>query len=122
MRTVLLATSYIISQIPHSLPRRLSNKLEEQLAQLDYTHANSQRISTEVRRALKYPADKLREGLQRSVESLQEQKKETVKVQTESEVAKKYFCNLVRDSNDIRARVQRVDLEGPAPGIAAGFE
>lgn len=119
---VTLGLSYAVSQIPQSLPRRLSTKLAAQLASLDYTHSNSLRISSEVRRALKYPADKLREGLQRNVEHLQEQKKETVKVQTESEVARKYFGNLVRDSNDIRSRVQRVDLEGPAPGIAASYD
>ncbi|KAI7151816.1 hypothetical protein KC349_g9308 [Hortaea werneckii] len=118
----ILGVAYAVSQIPHSLPRRLSTKLSAQLAQLDYTHANSTRISGEVRRALKYPADKLREGLQRSVEHLQEQKRETVKVQQESEVARKYFGNLVRDSNDIRTRVQRVDLEGPAPGVAAAYD
>ncbi|KAI7542768.1 hypothetical protein KC331_g7777, partial [Hortaea werneckii] len=50
------------------------------------------------------------------------QKRETVKVQQESEVARKYFGNLVRDSNDIRTRVQRVDLEGPAPGVAAAYD
>ncbi|KAH9817014.1 transmembrane gtpase fzo1 like protein [Teratosphaeria destructans] len=116
-----LAAFYAVSQIPHSLPRRLSTKLSAQLAQLDYTHSNALRISGEVRRALKYPADKLREGLQRSVEDLQEQRRETLKVQTESEVARKYFSNLVRDSNDIRSRVQRVDLEGPAPGIAGSY-
>jgi len=79
-------------------------------------------MSTEVRRALKYPADKLREGLQRNVEHLQEQRKQTVKVQDESAVARKYFGNLVRESNDIRSRVERVDLEGPAPGIAANYD
>lgn len=120
--TVTLGISYAVSQIPHSLPRRLSTKLSAQLAELDYTHANATRISAEVRRALKYPADKLREGLQRNVESLHEQRKATLKVQGESEVARKYFGNLVRESHDIRNRVQRVDLEGPAPGIAAQYD
>lgn len=121
LTAAMLGVAYAVSQIPHSLPRRLSAKLSAQLAQLDYTHSNATRISAEVRRALKFPADKLREGLQRSVEHLQEQKRETVKVQQESEVARKYFGNLVRDSNDIRTRVQRVDLEGPAPGVAAAY-
>ena len=75
-----------------------------------------------MRRALKYTADKLREGLQRNVENLQEQRKETSKVQSESEVARKYFGNLVRESREIRSRVERVDLEGPAPGIAAAYD
>lgn len=119
---VALGVSYAVSQIPQSLPRRLSTKLAAQLAALDYTHSNSVRISSEVRRALKYPADKLREGLQRNMEHLQEKKRETVKIQTENEVARKYFGNLVRESNDIRSRVERVDLDGPAPGIAASYD
>jgi len=120
--TVALGVSYAISQIPNSLPKRLSSKLSAQLAQIDYTHNNSQRISAEVRRALQYPATKLREGLQRNVEQLLEKKRETDKVRNESEVARKYFGNLVRESNDIRSRVERVDLEGPAPGIAAAYD
>ena len=119
--TALLTAGYALSQIPNSLPRRLSAKLSAQLAEIDYTHTNAQRISSEVRRALKFPADKLRESLQRNMEHLQEQKRETTKVRDESEVARKYFGNLVRESNDIRSRVMRVDLEGPAPGIAANM-
>lgn len=102
------------------MPRRLSHKLSAQLAELDYTHANATRISSEVRRALKFPADKLREGLQRSVEQLLDERKEKIKLQGESDVARKYFGNLVRESGDIRSRVMRVDLEGPAPGHATG--
>jgi mitofusin len=44
-----------------------------------------------------------------------------VKVQGESEVARKYFGNLVRESGEIKGRVERVDLEGPAPGIVAAY-
>lgn len=40
----------------------------------------------------------------------------------ESEVARKYFGNLVRDSSEWKARVEDVDLEGPAPGVAGGYE
>ena len=117
-----MAVSYALNSIPHSLPRRLSTKLSLELSELDYVHSNSSRISGEVRRALKFPADKLREGLQRSVEKLQEQRKDKVKLQTESEVARKYFGNLVRESGDIRGRVTGVDLEGVAPGFAGQYE
>ncbi|KAL1297720.1 hypothetical protein AAFC00_006264 [Neodothiora populina] len=117
-----LAVSYALNSIPHSLPRRISAKLSHELDELDYVHSNSTRISGEVRRALKFPADKLREGLQRGVEKLQEQRKEKVKLQTESEVARKYFGNLVRESGDIRGRVVRVDLEGVAPGFAGQYD
>ncbi|QIW95362.1 hypothetical protein AMS68_000880 [Peltaster fructicola] len=117
-----LGISYTLSQIPASLPKRLSAKLSTQLSAIDYTHTNASRISGEVRRALKYPSDKLREGLQRNMERLQEQRRDTIKVQTESDVARKYFSNLVRESHDIRSRVEGVDLEGPAPGIAAAYD
>ncbi|KAK5109301.1 hypothetical protein LTR62_007175 [Meristemomyces frigidus] len=114
-----LGMGYTIAQIPASLPKRLSAKLAAQLAQLDYTHANSTRISGEVRRALKFPADQLRLGLQKNMEGLQEQRRSTVKVKEESEVARKYFGNLVRESGEVRHRVIGVDLEGPGPGVVA---
>src|SRR4051812_14340021 len=95
---VVIGVSYALASIPQSLPRRLSAKVSSQLAAIDYTHANASRISAEVRRALKYPADNLRIGLQRSVEKLQGKKEETNKLRTESEVARKYFVNLIRDS------------------------
>ena len=40
----------------------------------------------------------------------------------DSEVARKYFGNLVRESQEGRGRVEDVDLEGPAPGIAGGYD
>jgi len=116
--TVVIGVSYALTSIPRSLPRRLSAKLSAQLAALDYTHANALRISSEVRRALKGPANDLRIGLQRNVEKLQVKKEETTKSRAEAEVARKYFSNLMRESNDIRHGVQRVDLEGAPPGLA----
>ncbi|KAI9667366.1 MAG: mitofusin [Bathelium mastoideum] len=118
----IIAISYAFTNIPRSLPKRLSAKLSAQLAAMDYTHANSLRISSEVRRALKHPSDKLRVDLQRNFEELQGKRQKTSETRNESEVAKKYFANLVRESNDIRHNVDRVDLEGPAPGVAANYD
>lgn len=81
-------------------------------------HSNSDRISTEVRKVLRYPADNLRVGLQRSVERLGSKREETRKIRVESEVARKYFGNLVLETGRMRNTVQAVDLEGPAPGVA----
>lgn len=92
----------------------LSRKLSTALSELDYTHSNAQRISNEVRRALSYPAARLREGLQRGVEKLADERETKRKLKTESEVARKYFGNLVREAGDVRARVEGVDLEGQA--------
>jgi mitofusin len=57
--------------------------------------------------------------LQRNVEKLQLKKEETTKVRMEAEVARKYFGNLVRNSNDLRHGVQRVDLEAAPPALPA---
>ena len=108
----MFAVSYAISSIPQSLPRRLSQKVAAQLAAIDFVHANALRISSEARRALKIPADNLRVGLQRSLEQLQTKCEERGKIRTESEVARKYFGNLIRESGDVQGAVQRIDLEG----------
>jgi mitofusin len=99
----------------------LSNKISTQLQSIDYVHINSDRISSEVRKVLRFPADNLRVGLQRSVERLGTKREETRKIRGESEVARKYFGNLVNETVKIRNTVEAVDLEGPAPGIAAAY-
>lgn len=116
---VAIGISYVLSSVPKSLPHRLSAKLSQQLASIDYTHQNALRISSEIRRALKTPASDVRIGLQRNVEKLQAKKEETSKIKMEAEVARKYFGNLVRSSNDLRHTVQRVDLEA-APPVVGG--
>ncbi|KAM3071876.1 mitofusin [Clarireedia jacksonii] len=116
------ATYYILNQIPQSLPHRLSSKISAQLAALDYVHSNSDRIASSVRKVLRLPADNLRVGLQRSVEQLGTKREETRKIKGESEVARKYFGNLVNESAKIRNNVESVDLEGPAPGVAGGYD
>jgi mitofusin len=97
----------------------LNVKLASQLAAIDYAHSNALRISAEVRRALKGPANDVRIGLQRNVEKLQMKKEETSKLRAEAEVARKYFGNLVRNSNDLRQGVQRVDLEAAPPAAVS---
>ncbi|KAH9866190.1 hypothetical protein J1614_008755 [Plenodomus biglobosus] len=116
---VALGVSYVLASVPKSLPHRLSAKLSQQLAAIDYTHQNALRISSEIRRALKGPANDVRIGLQRNVEKLQLKKEETSKIKTEAEGARKYFSNLVRTSNDLRQTVMRVDLEAAPPVISS---
>ncbi|KAI1293075.1 hypothetical protein F5Y03DRAFT_374805 [Xylaria venustula] len=108
---VVSAAAYVLQQIPQSLPHRLSAKLSAQLHSLDYVHANSTRIASSVRKVLRFPADNLRVGLARSVEQLGSRRDETVKTRTESEVALKYFGNLVRNSAHQRTLVADVDLD-----------
>ncbi|KAK3375245.1 hypothetical protein B0H63DRAFT_482318 [Podospora didyma] len=110
---------YILNQIPHSLPHRLNSKIASQLAAIDYVHSNSTRISGSVRKVLRFPADSLRVGLQRSVEQLGSRRDETIRVRSESDSALKYFTNLVRESSHQRRIVDAVDLDGHPPGMAS---
>ena len=69
------------------------------------------------------PAGHLRLGLQHSVEKLTQQREETGEAKAQSDVARKYFGNLVRESGEVRRTVDAVDLEGgAAPGVAGGYE
>lgn len=116
---VAIGISYILTSVPKSLPHRLSAKLSTQLAAIDYTHSNALRISSEIRRALKGPANDVRIGLQRNVEKLQLKKEETSKLRDEASQAKKYFSNLFRQSSDLRMNVQRIDLEAAPPAAVS---
>ncbi|OLN82725.1 Mitofusin FZO1 [Colletotrichum chlorophyti] len=116
------AAAYILNQIPNSLPHRLQAKLAAQLESVDYVHTNSTRISSSVRKVLRYPADNLRVGLEQSVKELGNRREETLKVRQESVVALKYFGNLVRNSAQQKTMVEGVDLDAPPPGaVAAGL-
>jgi len=79
---VAIGVSYVLASVPKSLPHRLSAKLSQQLTAIDYTHQNALRISSEIRRALKGPANDVRIGLQRNVEILQTKKGGNDKIQT----------------------------------------
>lgn len=75
-----------------------------------------------MRKVLQYPASALRAGLQLNFESLEQKKMEVGRVREESGTARRYFGNLVRESNDAKRGVESLDLEGPAPGVAGGID
>jgi len=87
---------------------------------MDYTHSNANRIAAEVRRVLRYPAQRLTTDLAQNVEELRQKREDVSKVKRESEVARKYFGNLVRDSSEARRRVSGIDLEG-LPGAVGAY-
>ncbi|KAH7317248.1 hypothetical protein BKA65DRAFT_570734 [Rhexocercosporidium sp. MPI-PUGE-AT-0058] len=118
LATTFAATAFILSHILRALPQRLSTKIATQLQSIDYSHANSNRISSSVRRVLRYPTNDLKVSLQRTAEQLGRKREETRKIYTKSEVAKKYFGNLISHSAEIRSRVEAVDLDDPTSEAA----
>jgi mitofusin len=111
-----LTAAYMLASIPKTLPPRLARKLSVTLAEIDYTHSNATRISSEVRRVLHVPASHLQTSLAQGIEDLARRKGEVSKVKHESEGARKYFANLFRESQEGRRSVEQVDLEAPLPG------
>lgn len=69
-----------------------------------------------------YPADELRKALSEKEKELREEREDKRKVRKESEVARKYFGNLVRETGEGKARVEDVDLEGGGPGMVGGYD
>lgn len=102
---------FLFADIPNAVPRKLAKKIRAELATMDYVHGNSERISKEVRKVLKVPADDLRSGFQRVVEKRGRERDELKKKGVESEVALKYFGNLLRRSEGVSKGVERLDLE-----------
>lgn len=120
--TAILATAYVLSSIPTTLPPRLSKKIEATLNEMDYVHSNANRISTEVRKILRLPANNLQSSLAQDIEDLARRKQEVSKVKQESEVALKYFANLYRESGENRRSIEDLDLDGPLPGAMGAFD
>ncbi|KAJ5653831.1 hypothetical protein N7490_000834 [Penicillium lividum] len=117
-----LTAAYMLSSIPSTLPPRISRKIAAALAEMDYVHSNANRISSEVRRILRLPAKNLQTSLAQDIEDLARRKQEVSKVKQESQVATKYFANLLRDSSENRRSVENLDLDGPLPGAMGAFD
>ncbi|KAJ5800083.1 uncharacterized protein N7518_002151 [Penicillium psychrosexuale] len=123
LAAAVLTTAYVLSSIPTTLPPRLSRKIAATLAEMDYVHSNANRISTEVRRMLRLPANNLQTCLSQDIEDLGKRKQEVTKIKQESDVATKYFSNLFRDSSENRRSIENLDLDAPLPGgMAAAMQ
>jgi mitofusin len=68
------------------------------------------------------PVRRLQAAFQVATEDLAKRKEEVGKVQQESDVARKYFANLFRESSENRRTVEQVDLEAPLPGAMAAYQ
>ncbi|KAH7378554.1 transmembrane GTPase fzo1 [Cadophora sp. MPI-SDFR-AT-0126] len=111
--TALIAVTCVIRQISTALPHRLSVKVAQKLAAIDYVHSNASRISGSVRKVLHFPVDNLRFGLDRLVKDLGTRRDDSLHVMDQSAISLKYFGNLVRDSAEQADVVADYDLETP---------
>ncbi len=117
MRWLVVSTvaAHVLLRIPNTLPRRLATKIAAQLSSMDYVHADSIRIADRVRKVLRLPAEDVRRTLDRTVRDLGLRREEMNKMRHQSNVALRYFENLVRMSTAEEDAVRAIDLEAP-PG------
>jgi mitofusin len=112
---------YILSDLPKAVPKKLAKKIRKQLEDMDYVHVNSERIANKCRKVLKFPVEDLRSGFQRGVEKQGKAVQERKQIKRESEVADKYFGNLLRNAKQQKAVLNNLDLE-PHPILEPSHE
>ncbi|KAK9453649.1 hypothetical protein V1511DRAFT_504106 [Dipodascopsis uninucleata] len=105
-----LGIMYVVSEISNVVPRNLALKLKQELAELDYVHLNAERISSECRKVLRYPAEDLRRAFQHLLDEQAAIKTERTKQAFQADNAYQYFSKLDREAKSIIASVNRIDL------------
>ncbi|KAK9370017.1 hypothetical protein V1509DRAFT_618301 [Lipomyces kononenkoae] len=109
---LLCGAVYVISDMPNVVPKKLAKKLRQELQSVDYIHTNSERISAECRKVLKYPAEDLRIAFQQLLDEQATQKNERTKQMSHAEESLRYFSGLYKDSRNNRQMISDLDLEG----------
>ncbi|KAK9389905.1 hypothetical protein V1515DRAFT_176749 [Lipomyces mesembrius] len=107
---------YVISDIPNVVPRKLAKKLKRELESVDYIHTNSDRISGECRKVLKYPAEDLRSAFQQLLDEKASQKNERIRQMSHAKESLRYFSRLYEDSRCNWGLISELDLEGVITG------
>ncbi|AAS50968.2 ABR195Cp [Eremothecium gossypii ATCC 10895] len=106
-----LGAAYIISDLPRALPINLSNNYRKKLHDLDYIHANADRISKEVREVLKIPTREVVKSCELVLDKKQEQKRKLeVKMQNNA-LSVDFFHRLAQRASVHRGMVEEINLE-----------
>ncbi|KAG5664933.1 hypothetical protein KAF25_008667 [Fusarium avenaceum] len=109
--TGLFAMAYIIWRIPTVHPRRISAKIAAKLAEIDYVHANTTRISGSVRKVLRIPCNNMRVDLDRALKDVGERQDDNLRAKAESSMALKYLRNLDQDSAKHSTAIEGLEPE-----------
>jgi mitofusin len=108
----IVAVTYLISDIPNALPRKLALKVKHQLQELDYPHQNSERIAKECRKVLKYPAREVHSAFQMSLDKHAVNREKIIGAIKDADVGSAFFGKLLKRAVDQRKMVVALDLEG----------
>lgn len=107
----IVGVTYLISDIPNALPRKLALKVKHQMRELDYPHQNSERIAKECRKVLKYPTREVQSAFQTSLDKNHAERETLLTSIKDADVASAFFGKLLKKAIDQRSMVTSLDLE-----------
>lgn len=107
----IVAVTYLITDIPNALPRRLAQKIKREVQMLDYPHQNSERIAKECRKVLKYPAREVQSAFQTSLDKHAVNREKIMFSLKDADVASAFFGKLLKKAVDQRRMVLSLELE-----------
>lgn len=102
---------YLLLDMPRALTKNLSQKYKQQIKDLDYPHENSNRISKECNKILRYPLKKIQNTYQTLLDEEIQKKDKLVKSYQEVDVSLAFFNKLVKKALDQKQLVESYDLE-----------
>ncbi|KAH3683691.1 hypothetical protein WICPIJ_005375, partial [Wickerhamomyces pijperi] len=102
---------YLICDMPRALTKNLSQKYKQQIKDLDYPHENSNRISKECNKVLKYPLKKIQTTYQTLLDEEISKKEKLVKSYKDVDVSLAFFNKLVKKALEQKTLVESYDLE-----------
>lgn len=107
----LLGVSYLIYDLPRALPLNLTNRYKQKLAELNYTHSNSKRVSEEVAAVLKVPTREIVKTCEVVVN-----KKESTKIELETKrdhnkISLTFFKQILERATTQKSIIEGLDLD-----------
>ncbi|SCW03635.1 LAFE_0G14818g1_1 [Lachancea fermentati] len=107
----ILGIAYLIHDLPRALPSNLSHKYQIKLQETDYTDANANRISKEVREVLKFPSREILKYSESVLNEKQTIRKETEKKLQNNILSLKFFNKLLDRARSQSDLVEQVNLD-----------
>ena len=102
---------YIVSDIPHVVPRRIAKKIRLELERVDYVNQNADRVTRELRSVLGVPEKYLRDQFHKDIEEKAKMKDECIVAARKAAAAKEYFIESEEEAKKLGTTVKGYVLE-----------
>lgn len=103
----------IINEVPRTVPRKIARKVALEIDELGYVGTNANRISTECRKVLKFPAQDVRSAFQSEIESQSRQRDELQRHAQNAKQVSEFFSYVDSSASKLYDQVKQCNLELP---------